>query len=406
MDFTGLLVITIVCLISGPMIQVTFSQPIIYNGNTSYGKGIEDASNSTGVPRPQNASTLSKDASLPIVKIVDPNWCSAVYGQRNILVNGSSSDDGTGVQVVEVRVDKNKYSTAIPDKPGNWSTWSLPMELNDTKPHRILARATDYKGNKNWDDITINSPLSNRSAPAAEPLVQGKKTRFAFVEPSFTNAAYGERFYKFYAKYDNVTPGQKVTTDLDFLTANVPLERDRDYFRNFTEHVKRHAPDSTVSVVRDEDLHDGYIFRPDGSNAYDVLFFLHDEYITQQGYDNLRDFVTHGGTVIFLDGNVFYAQVHYDPRECTSTLVRGHDWQFDGKAAVKSVHERYFDENKQFVGSNFLYGDIAEPVHFIDNPFNYTHFEENYVNNPNATILFDYGAQIPQTVLNDNPEAA
>ena len=40
-----------------------------------------------------------------------------------------------------------------------------------------------------------------------------------------------------------------------------------------------------------------------------------------------------------------------------------------------------------------MYSDINVPIPFDNNPFNYTHFEENYVNNPNATILLDYGAQ-------------
>ena len=33
--------------------------------------------------------------------------------------------------------------------------------------------------------------------------------------------------------------------------------------------------------------------------------------------------------------------------------------------------------------------------YFTNNPFNYTHFEENFVNNPNATILLNYGASFP-----------
>ena len=48
---------------------------------------------------------------------------------------------------------------------------------------------------------------------------------------------------------------------------------------------------------------------------------------------------------------------------------------------------------------------LQSPVRFMDNPFNYTRFEENYVSNPNATILFDYAAQIPQELLEDNPQA-
>ena len=58
--------------------------------------------------------------------------------------------------------------------------------------------------------------------------------------------------------------------------------------------------------------------------------------------------------IVFLDGNVFYAQVAYNKNMHTVTLVKGHDWEFNGTAATKSVHERYFNETKQWVGSNFF----------------------------------------------------
>ena len=47
---------------------------------------------------------------------------------------------------------------------------------------------------------------------------------------------------------------------------------------------------------------------------------------------------------------------------CTVTLVKGHDWVFDSKAVIKADHEAYFDDKKEWIGSNFLYGDIAVPV--------------------------------------------
>ena len=342
----------------------------------------------------------------PLSDLVDPNWCNAV-GTGKIVVNGTSSDNGTGVQIVEVRVDKNKYLTTAPKEPGNWSSWSVPIEINDTNPHRILARATDYSGNKNWEDITINSPLALGNHPNDTAPIKDKKFRFAFVEPTFTNAAYSaNHFYAWYDLYEGSTNvGDKTTTNLDMLTAPVPQEPDREYFSNFTKHVKDFVSNACVSIIRDEDAHHGYIFRPDGSNAYDTLFLLHDEYVSDEGYNNYKRFVSNGGTIVFLDGNMFYAQVRYDPKMCTVTLVKGHDWIFDGKAVIKADHEAYFDDKKEWIGSNFLYGDIAVPVRYTDNPFNYTRFEENYVSNPNATILFDYGAQIPQEILEDNPQA-
>ena len=397
MYFSNLLTLILMSVVFGAVMQPIHGQSAVNNTNFTVPKVTSE---------PNNISTAPGDTSVPIVRVVDPNWCNAVDTGR-IVVNGTSSDNGTGVQIVEVRVDKNKYLTTAPKEPGNWSFWSVPIEINDTAPHRILARATDNSGNKNWEDITINSPLAMGTSPPETVPVKDMKNRFAFVEPTFTNAAYSaNHFYAFYNIYEHTTAeGEKVTTDLDMLTARVPFDPDRDYFLNFTEHVKEFVPNATVSIIRDEDVHHGYIFRPDGSNAYDTLFLLHDEYVSDEGYNNFKRFVSNGGTIVFLDGNVFYAQVRYDPKMCTVTLVKGHDWIFDGKAVIKADHEAYFDDKKEWVGSNFLYGDLAVPVRFSDNPFNYTRFEENYVSNPNVTILLDYGAQIPQELLEDNPQA-
>jgi plastocyanin len=343
------------------------------------------------------------DHAIPTVHIVEPGWCSAVK-TGDVLVRGTSADNGSGIKIVEVHVDKNEYSPAIPENTTDWSSWSLSVNINDSKPHRIQARVTDKSGNQNWEDITINSPLGmGKSLTEIEP-VKENESRIAFVESTFTSAAYSaNHFYAFYEIHEAATEeGDNVTENLDMLTAGVPQEVDREYFLNFTEHVSRFIPNADVDIIRDEDVHNGYIFGPDGSNLYDVLFLLHDEYVTDEGYNNLKRFVSDGGIIVFLDGNVFYAQVRYDPVLCTVTLVKGHDWEFDGKAVLKADHEAYFDDKKEWVGSNFLYGDISEPVRFLDNPFNYTRFEENYVSNPNATILYDYGAVIPESVLNIN----
>ena len=56
-------------------------------------------------------------------------------------------------------------------------------------------------------------------------------------------------------------------------------------------------------------------------------------------------------------------------------------------------------ENRYFIGSNFIVNDIHDDVRFGNNPFNYTHFEENYVNNKNASILLDYHVSLPEDRL-------
>ena len=154
------------------------------------------------------------------------------------------------------------------------------------------------------------------------------------------------------------------------------------------EHVKKNSP--FVTKLTDADVHEGKIFQSDGRNAYDVLFLFHNEYATASEYNNLRQFVSKGGTIVFSEANTLFAEVSYNKTNDSITLVKGHYWEFDGKSATRSVSERWLNENREWMGSNFFDVDSNEKVQFRNNPFNYTHAEEQYVTNPQAKILIDY----------------
>jgi CO dehydrogenase/acetyl-CoA synthase epsilon subunit len=64
------------------------------------------------------------------------------------------------------------------------------------------------------------------------------------------------------------------------------------------------------------------LFFVNGTNKYDILILGHQEYVTQQEYANLKHFVANGGTLVLMDGNVFYAEVKYDRNTDTITLVK------------------------------------------------------------------------------------
>ena len=146
----------------------------------------------------------------------------------------------------------------------------------------------------------------------------------------------------------------------------------------------------------------GKIFQTDGRNAYDVLFLFHNEYVTHSEYNNLRQFVSNGGTIVFTEANALFAEVSYNKTNDSITLVKGHDWKFDGKGATPSIGERWLNENKEWMGSNFFDVPSTSRVYFRNNPFNYTHTEEQYVTNPQAKILIDYQAyDIHRQVLSE-----
>ena len=364
----------------------------------------------------------NNESLLPTIHITKPTYCTSSISPGKVSVQGNANSSD-GIAKVEAFAhgypfnEKYPFIPAEPVSPGNWSSWSITLDLNTTGSHRILAKATDNSGRENWDEVILNVVAPVNSTGQSEELnstLQDKvnssislpsdqqpptKKRIAFVDPTFTDAAYtADGFYDFYFKYNDVPKGVNVTTDLNFMTANLPEELDRGYIAPLVEAVINSHPDAEVSIIRDQDVHNGALLNEDGSNAYDALILLHQEYVTQENYNSFKNFVKNGGTIIFLDPNIFYAEVTYDEDTCSVTLVKGHDWEYDGKAVRKGLAERYLEENKEWMGSNFVVRDIKDPVVFGNNPFNYTHFEENYVNNPHAKILLNYNATFKNTL--------
>lgn len=343
------------------------------------------------------------DNTPPIVEITSPSWCSdKLPANQSVTIRGIAKDGGTGIKRVEgfshVYLTKTNfpYELATPDTPGNWSSWSIVVNVFENRT-RVLIRAVDNAGNENWADIIID-PHKAELKPR-----EGVADPIAFVEPSFTNGAYNVGgFYEFYAKYHEVKPGERVTSDLELFTADIPNDPDRSYFQPILNRVQDFVGSEVpVTVIGDMNVHRGEIFSDDGTNAYRALFLLHNEYVTQEEYDNLRRFVSNGGTLVLIDGNIFYAEVAFDEKACAVTLVEGHDWEFDGESGRRGVSERYFEQNREWIGSNYMINALWDPVTFANNPFNYTHFEENYVSNPEAIILYDFGLTIGENYESD-----
>ena len=358
---------------------------------------------------PASAQTfVKKDVEAPLVNITSPSFCSGTVATGKITIQGTAFDS-SGINRVEAFArsieqndDEFPFQPATPIAPGDWSKWSIQLTIPDDKPYWILVRAMDNFGNENWDESMINSERAKMNLAAVEDT--SGQSRIAFVEPTFTNGAYNEdSFYFFYSKYQKILDGQQITTDLNLMTGDIPFETNVDYIQPIIDKVKQTVPDSIVSIIGDEEINDGLIFRKDGTNSYDLLVMLHNEYVTQTEYDNLKKFLTNGGSIVLLTGNVFYGEILYDKEDCTVTLKKGHDWEFDGKTVRKSVSERYLDENSKWFGSNFVVSDIKDGVVFERNPFDYEHFEENEVTNQEANILLDYKAKfakIPFTEKN------
>ena len=266
---------------------------------------------------------------------------------------------------------------------------------NETLP--IPGKQPQILPNKNY---IFSANKSEISTPSNNSHIGefGKGVRIAVVMPTFTAAAYDHSFYVFYNKYINVTRGVNITKDLNLLSNKVTnkpsLSASGIAMLYLLGNLKWVRPDANIAFLTDQDVDEGSIFQVNGSNAYDVIILGHQEYVTQREYDNFKQFVGSGGTMIILDGNVFYAEVKYNNNTDTITLVKGHSWAFNGKSAWRSVNERWENETAQWVGSNYI-SDISK---FSNNPFAYSPHEEQYITNPKDIILLNYNATISPSI--------
>jgi hypothetical protein len=244
--------------------------------------------------------------------------------------------------------------------------------------------------------LSLHELPENKDVDRSQLLLS--ESKIGFVLPTFTMAAYAENaFYTFFKKYAHVKENEFVTSDIGSLSS-ILLNSEESFNHNkafglhkLTDYTSFLLPNADLTYLADQDIHNGFIFAQDNSNFYDILILGHVEYLTQQEYNNFKKFVENGGTIILFDANTFYTEVDYDPINNKISLVKGHSWSFDGEKAWRDIRERWADETTEWVGSNFICSQCV--ITFNNNPFSYTHHEENYVTNPNVKILLDYEAQ-------------
>lgn len=112
---------------------------------------------SSGWYRSNDAFAL-EDLVPPTAGITQP-LTGSVLQAGPVVVKGTAQDDasGSGIQKVEVRYDKKSYLVATPKSAGDWSTWSVTLNIPTADLHNITARATDNAGNRDWFDIKITT---------------------------------------------------------------------------------------------------------------------------------------------------------------------------------------------------------------------------------------------------------
>jgi hypothetical protein len=123
-----------------------------------------------------------------------------------------------------------------------------------------------------------------------------------------------------------------------------------------------------------------------------AIILGHQEYVTQKEYDNLKAYVYNGGILLRMDSNILYSEVKYSYKTKKVTLVKGHNWAFDGKSEWRSTGERWDDDISKWIGGKSI-GNTAGMI-LDNNTFGDEHREEQYMTNQKDKILLDYNASL------------
>jgi len=200
--------------------------------------------------------------------------------------------------------------------------------LTATARPPLNANSTYFTFTKNRSEVSTPENNSHTNE-------YGKGIKIALINPSFTSAAYNNSYYNFYEKYANTPSRVNITSDPNLLSSGVSSNQKELSSASgmvyLLKNIKWLTSQSNITLLTDANVDNGNIFnknnnssssnlsyvsnssnRNSSSNAYDLIILGHQEYVTQQEYDNLKHFVANGGTMIILDGNVFYAEVKYE----------------------------------------------------------------------------------------------
>src|SRR5919198_2761301 len=246
---------------------------------------------------------------------------------------------------------------------------------NNLTKAMITTTSSSSKLNTNNTYYFRSNSKNNSSSPfknKVNPQDFGKGLDIALIKPTFTAAAYHNSFYTFYNLYGNIPEGKNITTDLDLLSSKITSKISKSSpsilpMLHLLTNLKSAIPKSNITVLTDADVDNGSIFiknnnnsniaknnnNNNNNNVYDIIILGHQEYVT---------------------------------------LVKGHGWAFNGKSAWRSVAERWKEETSQWVGSNYLC--YLCKITFANDPFEYTHHEEQFITNPNDKILLNYNASV------------
>ncbi len=166
-----------------------------------YASAIDRAGNTkeTRVDLTARAKVQTADTVDPYISVTVPSRDSEVVAEGGkILIRGSASDSGSGVRIVELRVDDGVYEPATPKADGDWSSWSITMPVSQGE-RRLVPRATDNAGNQAWNSIYVTVVSDDEPEPTPEPEPEptptGDLDQFGIAKLYPTAAGNGNEYY-------------------------------------------------------------------------------------------------------------------------------------------------------------------------------------------------------------------
>src|SRR5919205_1505736 len=285
----------------------------------------------------KNKITTTKSTTTTIIPITSNNNDNyAGSSNRKVTEESSTANANPSSFVV---VQKRNIVRTLDNNSASSNTGSNDNLTKSTvvlNTNRTYYRYTNTKSKNQIANLENNINSDNNSNIGG---ILNKNINIALVAPTFTAAAYDDNsFYTFYKLYGNTSVGTNVTSNLNLLSRHITnhdILRASIVMLKLVDNLKLINPNSHVTILTDADVDNGSLFNNNNNsnNIYDVAILGHQEYVTQKEYDNLKKFVTNGGTMMLLDGNVFFAEVKYNPHTKTESLVKGHWWAFNGKSA-------------------------------------------------------------------------
>lgn len=104
------------------------------------------------------ARQAAKDTKPPSVKITSP-LTGVTMPAGLLMIKGTASDsrDGSGVSNVQIRVNNAPFVNAIPKSAGDWSGWTIQVNIFSVGAQKIEAKAIDGSGNIKLNSISLTT---------------------------------------------------------------------------------------------------------------------------------------------------------------------------------------------------------------------------------------------------------